>query len=275
MSRPILPLGALARTAAAALATAAALALAACASTGVNSGDVNLVSVEEEWQLGRQLERDLAGRLRLVGDRALAGYVSAMGQRIVRQTELAGMPWEFHVVADPEVNAFNVPGGHVYVNTGLIATADNASELAAVVAHEVAHGVSRHGTEQLTRGYGLNLLAGLVLGEDPAAYERLLAQLAGAGTIARFSRGAETEADDLGYAYMVRAGYHPRGMQTIFEELLSRRRRSPGAVERFFATHPLTEDRIDRVRERIARQPPGGNLRTNESGFAEASRRAR
>jgi predicted Zn-dependent protease len=193
----------------------------------------------------------------------------------VRQTELAGMPWEFHVVADPEVNAFNVPGGHVYVNTGLIATADNASELAAVVAHEVAHGVSRHGTEQLTRGYGLNLLAGLVLGEDPAAYERLLAQLAGAGTIARFSRGAETEADDLGYAYMVRAGYHPRGMQTIFEELLSRRRSSPGAVERFFATHPLTEDRIDRVRERIAREPPGGNLRTNESGFAEASRRAR
>ena len=175
MSRPILPLGALARTAAAALATAAALALAACASTGVNSGDVNLVSVEEEWQLGRQLERDLAGRLRLVGDRALAGYVSAMGQRIVRQTELAGMTWEFHVVADPEVNAFNVPGGHVYVNTGLIATADNASELAAVVAHEVAHGVSRHGTEQLTRGYGLNLLAGLVLGENPAAYERLLA----------------------------------------------------------------------------------------------------
>ena len=227
MSRPILPLGALARTAAAALATAAARARAACASTVVKSGDVNLVSVEEEWQHGRQLERDLAGRLRLVGDRALAGYVSAMGQRIVRQTELAGMPWEFHVVADPEVNAFNVPGGHVYVNTGLIATADNASELAAVVAHEVTHGVSRHGTEQITRGYGLNLLAGLVLGENPAAYERLLAQLAGAGTIARFSRGAETEADDLGYTYMVRAGYHPRGMQTIFEELLSRRRRSP------------------------------------------------
>ena len=276
MNRPRARLGALARTAAAALATAAVLALAAnCASTGVNRGDVNLVSLEEEWQLGRQLERDLAGRLRLVDERALAGYVSRMGQSIVSQTELAEAPWEFHVVADPQVNAFNVPGGHVYVTTGLIAAADNASELAAVIAHEVAHGVARHGTEQLTRGYGLNLLAGVLLGEDPATYERILAQLAGAGTIARFSRDAETEADDLGYAYMVRAGYHPQGMQTMFEELLRRRRSSPGAVERFFATHPLTEDRIDRVRRRIAQQPPGGGLRTNDPGFAQAQRAAR
>jgi len=276
MNRPRGRLATLARTAAAALATAAVLTLLTdCASTGVNRGDVNLVSLEEEWQLGQQLERDLAGRLRLVNNRALTGYVSQMGQKIARQTELAELPWEFHVVADPEVNAFNIPGGHVYVNTGLIATTDNASELAAVMAHEIAHGVSRHGTEQLTRGYGLNLLAGVLLGEDPATYERILAQLAGAGTIARFSRGAETEADDLGYAYMVRAGYHPRGMQTIFEELLSRRRSSPGAVQEFFATHPLTEDRIDRVRRRIAQQPPGSGLRVNESGFAQAQRAAR
>ena len=276
MNRPRGRLATLARTAAAALATAAVLTLLTdCASTGVNRGDVNLVSLEEEWQLGQQLERDLAGRLRLVNNRALTGYVSQMGQKIARQTELAELPWEFHVVADPEVNAFNIPGGHVYVNTGLIATTDNASELAAVMAHEIAHGVSRHGTEQLTRGYGLNLLAGVLLGEDPATYERILAQLAGAGTIARFSRDAETEADDLGYAYMVRAGYHPRGMQTIFEELLSRRRSSPGAVQEFFATHPLTEDRIDRVRRRIAQQPPGSGLRVNESGFAQAQRAAR
>lgn len=276
MNRSNVPFGALARTAAAALVTAAALALAAgCASTGVNRGDVNLVSIEEEWQLGRQLERDLAQRLRLVDDRALTGYVSSMGRKIVAQTELAGAPWEFHVVADPEVNAFNIPGGHVYVNTGLIAATDNAAELSAVIAHEVAHGVSRHGTEQLTRTYGLNLLAGVLLGEDPATYERILAQVVGAGTIARFSRGAETEADDLGYGYMMRAGYHPRGMQTMFEELLRRRRSNPGAVERFFASHPLTEDRIDRVRRRIAQNPPGGGLRMNESGFAQAQRVAR
>lgn len=258
----------------AAAAAAAVLAAASCATGGVNQGDVNLVSVEEEWRLGQQLERDLAGQLRLVNDRAALGYVRAVGQRIVRQTELAELPWEFHVVADPEVNAFNVPGGHVYVHTGLLTAADNAAELAAVMSHEVAHGVSRHGTEQLTRGYGLDLAAGLLLGEQPAAYQQLLAQLAGAGTLARFSRGAETEADDLGLAYMQRAGYDPRGMVTIFEEMLSRRRSNPGAVERFFASHPVTEDRIDRMRTRIREQPPGGGLRTNESGFSAAKRAA-
>ena len=248
---------------------------AGCASTGVNQGDVNLISLEEEWRLGQQLERDLANQLRLSGDSTVNAYVNNLGQRMVRQTSLAQLPWKFHVVVDPQVNAFNVPGGHVYVNTGLIAATDNAAELAAVIAHEVAHGVSRHGTEQLTRTYGLNLLAGVLLGEDPATYERILAQVAGAGTIARFSRGAETEADDLGYAYMVRSGYHPRGMQTMFEELLQRRRRSPGAVQEFFASHPLTEDRIDRVRHRIAQNPPGGGLRVDEAGFAQARRAAR
>jgi predicted Zn-dependent protease len=258
----------------AAAAAAAVLVAASCATGGVNQGDVNLVSVEEEWRLGQQLERDLAGELRLVDDRAALGYVRAVGQRIVRQTELADLPWEFHVVADPEVNAFNIPGGHVYVHTGLLTAADNAAELAAVMSHEIAHGVSRHGTEQLTRGYGLNLAAGLLLGEDPAAYQQVLAQLAGAGTVARFSRGAETEADDLGLAYMQRAGYDPRGMVTMFEELLSRRRRDPGAVDRFFATHPLTEDRIDRIRRRIREQPSGGGLRMTESGFSAAKRAA-
>ncbi len=134
--------------------------LSACATRGVNQGDINVVSLEEEWELGRQLEKDLAKNLTLVTDATVVNYVNKVGRRIVKQTELAHMPWKFHVVRDKDINAFNIPGGHVYVNTGLIATADNASELAGVIGHEVAHGVARHGTEQLTRVYGLNLLAG-------------------------------------------------------------------------------------------------------------------
>ncbi len=259
----------------AALAVALALALtAACASSGVNRGDVNLVSCEQEWQLGQQLERDLSGQLRLVQDRRSLNYLTAVGQRIVRQTELAQAPWEFHLVADPEVNAFNIPGGHVYVHSGLVSSTRSVSELAAVLAHEIAHGVSRHGTEQLTRVYGLNILATLALGENPALYQQLLAQIAGTGAIAKFGRDAEREADHLGLRYMQAAGYDGRGMVSLFEKLLSERRRRPGKVERFFATHPLTEERIAEVQRELAQLPAGDRLVSNEPGYADFQRRA-
>ncbi|HSL85167.1 MAG TPA: M48 family metallopeptidase [Thermoanaerobaculia bacterium] len=238
---------ALAAVLAAVLALSALLA-AACASSGVNQGDFNLVSLEEEWRLGQQLERDLAQKLRLVNDRAALSYVNRVGQRIVNQTEMRNLPWKFHIVADPEINAFNIPGGHVYVNTGLIGAADNVSEFTGVLAHEISHGVARHGTEQLTRSYGLSIVAGLVLGENPAVYQQILAQIVGTGALAKFSRNAEREADRLGVTYMARAGYDPMGMATMFEELLRRRGSQPGAVGQFFATHPLTEERIRDVR---------------------------
>lgn len=230
----------------------AALTAFACASSGVNKGDFNLVSYQEEWQLGAQLERDIARQMPLVTDRAALTYVNRIGQRIVNQTELAQAPWEFHIVDSPEINAFNIPGGHVYVNTGLIQATDNVAELAGVMAHEIAHGVARHGTEQVSKAYGFNIIAGLALGANPPIYQQILAQIVGAGTFARFGRDAEREADDLGLQYMIGAGYDPHGMVTMFQELLSRRQRQPGSVDQFFSSHPLTEERIQNVRARIA-----------------------
>lgn len=241
-------------------------AVGACASTGVNAGDFNLISLEEEWQLGNQLERDLRGKLRLVNDRNAVQYVNRVGQQLVNQTEMRNLPWKFHIVADPQVNAFNIPGGHVYVNTGLLGAADNVAEFTGVLSHEIAHGVSRHGTEQLTRAYGLQMVAGLVLGENPPAYQQILAQIAGGGTLARFSRSAEREADVLGVRYMARAGYDPLGMATMFEELLERRKRQPSAVERFFASHPLTEERIREVRKEASKFDRSG-LRSRDSSY--------
>ena len=249
--------------------------LAGCATSGVNQGDINVVSLEEEWELGRQLEKDLAKKLTLVNDSTVVGYVNRVGQKIVKQTELGHMPWKFHVVRDKNINAFNIPGGHVYVNTGLIAAADNASELAGVMGHEVAHGVARHGTEQLTRVYGLNLLAGVLLGEDPRTYEKILTQVLATGTVAKFSRGAEMEADALGVRFLYDANYDPEGMVGIFEELLSRNKQRQDSVSRFFATHPLTEDRIRDTRAEIAKLPPKSGLITDEPGFRSARSRVR
>lgn len=245
-----------------------------CASSGIDTGDFNLISIEEEWRLGQQLERDLARQLSINNDSVINGYVDRLGRRLVAQTEMANLPWEFHVVNDPEINAFNIPGGHVYVNTGLIANADTVAELAGVMAHEIAHGVERHGTEQLTRVYGLNILAGVLLGNDPATYERILAQIIGTGTVARFSRGAEREADNLGVRYMWEAGYDPMGMVAMFETLLEQRRRNPSSVEQFFASHPLTEERIRDTRNQIAQLPAKSGLVSRDPAYQDVRQRA-
>ena len=251
----------------------AAFLAAACASSGVNKGDFNLVSYQEEWQLGAQLEQDIARQMPLVRDATLVNYVTLIGQRLVNQTELAQAPWEFHVVSDPQVNAFNIPGGHVYVNTGLICANDNVAELAGVMAHEISHGVSRHATENLSKAYGANIVLGLALGGNPPIYQQLLAQIVAGGTFARFSRDAEREADQLGVLYMYNAGYDPVGMVTMFQELISRRKSRPGSVENFFASHPLTEGRIENVRAQIQQLPPKQNLILRDSQFEGIQRR--
>ena len=251
------------------------VALAGCATTGVNRGDLNLVSLDQEWQLGQQLERDLQGQLTLVRDQAALNYLNRMGQRIVQQTEMRNLPWEFHLVRDPSINAFNTPGGHVYVHTGLIEAAGSASELAGVMAHEIAHGVSRHGTERLTQAYGANLAAGALLGSDPAIYEQLLTQVVAGGAFAKFSRGAEREADELGVRYLYEAGYDPMGMPRMFEKLLAQRERRPSSVGQFFSSHPLTESRIRATRQQAQRLPDRRGLITNDAGFNDLQRRIR
>ncbi len=252
---------------------AMALMLSACASTGVNKGDFNLVSYEEEWQLGAQLEQDIARQMPVLNDATALAYLNSMGQRIVAQSELAQAPWEFHIVADPQINAFNIPGGHVYVNTGLICAADNAAELAGVVAHEAAHGVARHGTEMYSRAYGTNIIASLVLGGNAPLYQQILASVAVNGTFAKWGRDAEAESDHLGVLYMYNAGYDPIGMVTMFQELLSRQERQPSSVEQFFSSHPLTQDRIEAARAQVEQLPPRANLVLQDAGFQTLQRR--
>ncbi|HVT44356.1 MAG TPA: M48 family metallopeptidase [Thermoanaerobaculia bacterium] len=232
-----------------------------------SSGGFNLVSIEEEWQLGNQLAADIARQMPLLQDPAALAYVNEVGQRLVAQTSMANLPWRFYIVAENDVNAFVIPGGHVYVNVGLIAAADTASELVGVLAHEISHGVARHATQQLSRAYGLQVVAALVLGQNPAIYQQILAQILGTGAMASFSREAEREADMMGVRVMYDAGYNPNGMVTMFEELLSRQARQPGSVERFFSTHPLTQDRIRDVSNEIARLPAKANLVSDTTAY--------
>lgn len=231
-------------------------------SCGGSGSNFNLLSIEEEWQLGNQLAADVARQMPVARD----SYVTALGQRLAAQTPMANLPWNFYIVRNNEINAFAIPGGHVYVHTGLIHAASNASELAGVMAHEISHVVARHSTEQISRQYGLSVLAGIVLGQNPAVYQQLLAQIVAGGALARFSREAEREADNLGVRSMNQAGYNPDGMVTMFQKLLARERSQPGAVEKFFSTHPLTAERISDVQKEIAKLPQKAG-RTDEPEF--------
>jgi len=246
-----------------------------CGSSG-GAGNFNLISIEEEWQLGQQLSQDVERQIRLSNDPTMNAYVHSMGQKIVAGSPAPfnQLPWEFHVVDDPSLNAFAIPGGHVYVHTGLIANADNASELAGVMAHEISHVVARHSTEQISRQYGLSVLAGLVLGQDPGMLSQIAAQIVATGALARFSREAEREADELGIQAMYRAGYDPRGMASMFAELLEHQQREPSRVEQFFATHPTTTERVREAERRAAELPLNANLITDEPAFQAARQRA-
>jgi len=139
------------------------------------------------------------------------------------------------------------------------------------MAHEISHVTSRHSTEMISRQYGLSILAGLVLGQNPSQVSQIAAQIIAGGAVARFSRDAEREADKLGIQFMAAAGFNPNGMVTMFEKLLAQQKSEPSRVEQFFSTHPLTEDRVRDARARA--DSIGNHGITDEPGFQEAKRR--
>ncbi|MEM0963481.1 MAG: M48 family metallopeptidase [Bacteroidota bacterium] len=246
------------------LAVLAAAALSSCATLG----GANYYSVEDEWEAGRQLEAQFARQLPLTNDRTLNNYVNAIGQAMVRQTTYANLPWRFYVVRDDAINAFNAPGGLVYINTGLIERVGSASELAGAIAHEIAHGIARHGTQRLSAAQEVNVLAGAV--GVGGGVEGIAAQVAAQGAFASFSRRDEREADRLGVEIMASAGYDPDGLADLLERLASQERRGGVAL---FRTHPYSSDRMRTVRE-MARRYDGRGLRMNDRQFASVRRRA-
>ncbi len=244
----------------------AALVLSSCATLG----GANYYSLDQEWEIGRQLQAELRTKLPLSRDRALNDYVNRMGQEMVRQTTMANRRWNFYVVQDDAVNAFNIPGGAVYINTGLIRRVGSAGELAGAMAHEVAHGVARHGTSRLSKAQETNAIAGAVLGRS-GGVEQIAAQIAAQGAFASFSRSDEREADRLGVDLMVASGWDPDGLAGLLSRLAQQ---EGGGGPAFLRTHPLSRDRMQTVQQ-LARRHDGQRLRSTDREFASVQRRAR
>ncbi|HEX7190973.1 MAG TPA: M48 family metallopeptidase [Thermoanaerobaculia bacterium] len=232
----------------------ALLLLASCGSTprGVVSGPISL---DQEWQLGNQMAALVARQVHIVNDPQALTYLRDAGERLHAQTPtpIANRPFEFEIVDDPSVNVFSIPGGHIYVNSGLIGTAGKADELAAALAHEISHHVARHVIKKVEKQLDVKTINSIVLGENPSALQTLVGQVLADDATAHFSRDEEKEADDKGFDLMVRATFDPHGMLDFFQRLLALQQGGNSAVSRFFADHPGGKDRINDVNGRIAK----------------------
>ncbi|MBM3804782.1 MAG: peptidase M48 [Acidimicrobiia bacterium] len=219
----------------------------------INKGNWNMMSIEKEIGLGKQLAQEIERQVKLIDDPEINEFVSRVGQNLVRNSD-AKVPFTIKVIDSDEINAFALPGGFFYVNSGLITSADEEAELAGVMAHEIAHVTARHGTEQYTKGTIANyatlplifLGGGLGYGLYQAA--GFLVPL----KFLQFSRSAETEADFLGLQYVYKTGYDPTAFVSFFEKIQAQGKKKPGRLSKAFSTHPPTADRIEKTQANIS-----------------------
>jgi len=217
----------------------------------------NWYSLESEIKLGREYAQQVEASAKLVQDPVINEYVNRIGQNLVRNSD-AQVPFTIKVIDSDEVNAFALPGGFFYVNSGLILAADEEAELAGVMAHEIAHVAAHHYARQMTRAQWARLgtipLIFVGGGVGYAVYEA-----AGFGiplTFMKFQRNFEAEADYLGLQYMYKTGYDPQAFVSFFEKLEAKEKKKPGTLAKAFASHPQTPDRIEKSQEEIGKILP-------------------
>lgn len=232
---------------------------------------VNILSAEDEQTLGEEFDREITAQAQVVSDPRITRYVEELTQRLVVVCKRRDITYRVKVLASEEVNAFAVPGGYLYVNIGLLRAAENESELAGVLAHEIGHVVARHGAKQLTKQYGLEILLRMATGNDPTLTEQIVGtvlQVGGKGLLLKYSREDEAEADRLAVQNVYDAGIDPNGLAAFFETLLREEKNGkPSRLETMLSTHPPTSQRIAAVRAQIAQLPPRKGLVEDSPAF--------
>lgn len=230
--------------------------LSGCA---VNMADIhgfNVISIEQEKELGTKFAAEIEKQYPVYNDAEAQKYIDRLGRRLLTGAREVSFDYVFKVVKDDSVNAFAIPGGRLYVHTGLLKAAQSETEVAAVMAHEISHAVARHGTRQMTQQYGYSLVLSLVLGQNPNMLTQLAGELFGKAGMMSYSREYENQADFLGVETMSKAGYNPQGMVSFFQKLDAMSKQNSSSLAKFFSSHPLTSERIQRVQAEIGKLPP-------------------
>ncbi|MEO6695847.1 MAG: M48 family metalloprotease [Ignavibacteria bacterium] len=228
----------------------------------------NIFSIEDDVNIGKEIEQQIQQDRKqfpiLQGHQDVRDYVSGMGKYVLDYSKSIQyknvFPYKFEVIHDDSsVNAFSIPGGFVYVYTGLIKFLDNEAALAGVIGHEIAHAERRHMTQRLTSYYGVGVVLNLILGSNPNALGEIAANLfVGLGFLAN-SRSDEIEADNYSIKYLTGSQYYPGGITFFFDKIKEEQRRrgeTPGGLERLLSTHPLPQDRLDNVNKKLRSLKP-------------------
>jgi predicted Zn-dependent protease len=242
---------------------AVALAALACALTACGT-----LSVDDEKKIGAQYQAQLRKEMVFVRDPVTVKYVRDFGEQLAGAARPSPFDFRFYVIEDEAVNAFAIPGGAMYVNTGLLMKVHNGAELAAVMSHEMGHVTARHMAKRINTqretGFVVNIfyMAIAILTGNPylANAGGLAGQVAGQAFLTTFSRDDEREADALGFETMTNAGWNPNGMVTMFETLKKEGGGSSG-MPQFLSTHPATDERIQNARALVEKYPDADKLK--------------
>jgi predicted Zn-dependent protease len=242
---------------------------------GCDRGLGNWYSLEKQIEMGRQYAQQVESSTKLVTDPAITEYVNRIGQNLVRNSD-AQVPFTIKVVDTDDINAFALPGGFFYVDSGLILAADNEAELAGVMSHEIAHVAACHLARENTRGQLMQLasIPLIFVGGGIGYAAQSLAGLAIPMGFLRFTRSFESEADFLGVEYLYKAGYDPQALTTFFEKVKALEKHKPGTLAKTFDTHPQTPDRIAKTQEEInTLLPPEQEYKVDTSEFQDVKER--
>src|SRR5256886_3270535 len=242
---------------------------------GCGRGLGNWYSIEGQIRMGKEYSQQVEQTAKMVKDPVITEYINRIGQNLVRNSD-SPVPFTIRVIDSDDVNAFALPGGFFYVNSGLILAADNEAELAGVMAHEIAHVAACHAARENTRGQLMNLasIPLIFVGGGIGYAAQNIAGLALPLGFLKFARGFESEADYLGLEYMYKSGYDPQAFTAFFEKVRSLERDRPGFVAKAFETHPQTPDRIQKSQREInTLLPPRDEYKVDSSEFKEVKAR--
>jgi beta-barrel assembly-enhancing protease len=217
------------------------------------------VSQQKEVKMGSDSAAQIARQLPLIKDPESLRYINVLGDSLAHVTDERDLDWHFAIVDSKEINAFAIPGGYIYINRGLIEHAESMSEVAGVLGHEIGHVTRRHTIKQQQKAQGTNIGMSVACALTRVCTNGLAnvgADVLAGGMFAKFSRADEAEADEEGVRTTIKAGIDPHGIPEMFRILLDERKKNPGAVSNFFASHPLEEDRIAATTALINSYPP-------------------
>jgi predicted Zn-dependent protease len=242
---------------------------------GCDRGIGNWYSLEKQIEMGRGYAQQVESTTKLVTDPEITEYINRIGQNLVRNSD-AQVPFTIKVVDTDDINAFALPGGFFYVDSGLILAADNEAELAGVMAHEIAHVAACHLARENTRGQLMQLasIPLIFVGGGIGYAAQSLASMAIPMGFLKFARSFETEADFLGVEYLYRAGYDPQALTSFFEKIKAMEKHKPGTLAKTFETHPQTPDRIAKTQQEInTLLPPEPMYKLDTSEFQDVKTR--